>query len=33
MHHKNIKMIVRTQLKMQFPNWKHLPKKTKKELA
>lgn len=33
MHHKNIKLIVRTQLKTQFPNWKHLPKKTKKELA
>jgi len=33
MHHKNIKLIVRKQLKKQFPNWKRLPKKTKKELA
>jgi len=33
MHHKNIKLIVRKQLKNQFPNWKHLPKKNKKELA
>ena len=33
MHHKNIKLIVRKQLKKQFPNWKCLPKKTKKELA
>lgn len=33
MHHKNIKLIVRKQLKKQFPNWKRLPKKVKKELA
>jgi hypothetical protein len=33
MHHKNIKLIVRKQLKKEFPNWKRLPKKTKKELA
>jgi hypothetical protein len=33
MHHKNIKRIVRKQLKMHLPNWKRLPKKTKKELA
>ncbi len=33
MHHKNIKLIVRKQLKKQFPNWKRLPKKAKKELA
>ena len=33
MHHKNIKLKVRKQLKKQFPNWKRLPKKTKKELA
>jgi len=33
MHHKNIKLTVRKQLKKQFPNWKRLPKKTKKELA
>lgn len=33
MHHKNIKLIVRKQLKNQFPNWKRLPQKNKKELA
>ena len=33
MHHKNIKLTVRKQLKKQFPNWKRLPKKNKKELA
>lgn len=33
MHHKNIKLIVRKQLKNQFPNWKRLPKKQKRELA
>jgi hypothetical protein len=33
MHHKNIKLIVRKQLKNQFPHWKRLPKKDKKELA
>jgi hypothetical protein len=33
MHHKNIKLIVRKQLKNQFPNWKRLPRKDKKELA
>ena len=33
MRHKNIKLIVRKQLKKQFPNWKRLPKKAKKELA
>jgi len=33
MHHKNIKLIVRKQLKNQFPRWKRLPKKNKKELA
>lgn len=33
MHHKNIKLIVRKQLKNQFPNWKRLPKKRKRELA
>ncbi len=29
MHHKNIKVIVRKQLKMQFPNWKRLGRKVK----
>jgi hypothetical protein len=33
MHHKNIKLTVRKQLKKQFPNWKCLSKKAKKELA
>ncbi len=33
MHHKNIKLMVRRQLKKQFPNWKRLPKKAKKEFA
>lgn len=33
MHHKNIKLIVRKQLKNQFPDWKRLPEKDKKELA
>ncbi len=33
MHHKNIKLRVRKQLKRQFPDWRRLPKKTKKELA
>ncbi len=33
MHRKNIKHMARKQLKNQFPNWKRLPKKTKKEIA
>lgn len=33
MHHKNIKRIVRKQLKNEFPNWKRLTKKEKKKLA
>ncbi len=33
MHHKNIKLMVRRQLKKQFPNWKRLPKKAKKAFA
>ena len=33
MHHKNIKLIVRKQLKKQFPNWHSLSKKTKKDVA
>ncbi len=33
MHHKNIKLIVRKQLKNQFPNWKRLPKSRKRDLA
>lgn len=33
MHHKNIKLIVRKQLKKQFPNWRRLPRKIKKEMA
>ena len=33
MHHKNIKLAVRKQLKKQFPDWKRLSRKVKKELA
>ena len=33
MHHKNIKLIIRKQLKRQYPNWKRLTKKTKKATA
>lgn len=30
---KNIKLIVRKQLKMKYPNWKRLNRKKKKEIA
>jgi len=33
MHHKNIKLLVRKQLKKQYPNWRLLSKKEKKEIA
>lgn len=33
MHHKNIKLIVRKQLKKQCPNWKRMVKKEKKDIA
>ena len=33
MHHKNIKLSVRKQLKKQYPNWKRLGRKLKKEIA
>jgi hypothetical protein len=33
MHHKNIKRIVRKQLKRNFPNWRSLNKKRKREIA
>lgn len=33
MHHKNIKLLVRKQLKKQYPNWNRLGKKIKKEIA
>ena len=33
MHEKDIKRIVKNQLKKKFPNWKRLPKKKKKALA
>ncbi len=33
MHHKNIKLIVRKQLKKQYPSWKRLNGKIKKELS
>lgn len=33
MHHKNIKLIIRKQLKKQYPNWNRLSRKEKKEIA
>jgi len=33
MHRKNIKLIVKKQLKREFPNWKRLPKKMKREIS
>ncbi len=33
MHHKNIKLIVKKQLKKDHPNWRSLSKKEKKALA
>jgi len=33
MHEKNIKLIVRRQLKKQFPGWHKLTKKEKRALA
>ncbi len=33
MHHKNIKVIVKRQLKKDHPNWRNLTKKEKKVLA
>jgi len=33
MHHKNIKILVRKQLKKQYPRWNRLSKKRKKEIA
>lgn len=33
MHHKNIKLIIRKQLKKQYPNWKRLSKKQKRDIA
>jgi hypothetical protein len=33
MHHKDIKLIIRKQLKKQFPNWKRLSRKELKEIA
>lgn len=33
MHSKNIKLIVRKQLKKHYPNWNELSRKTKKEIA
>ncbi|MFT5702561.1 MAG: hypothetical protein ACI8ZB_005484, partial [Desulforhopalus sp.] len=32
MHHKNIKVSIRKQLKKQYPNWSSLPKKVKKHI-
>ncbi|MCP4403480.1 MAG: hypothetical protein GY801_40010 [bacterium] len=33
MHHKQIKALIRKQLKKEYPNWKRLSKKQKKALA
>ncbi len=33
MHEKNIKKTISKQLKIQFPNWKRLPRKQKKAIA
>ena len=33
MHHKNIKLIIRKQLKRQYPNWDRLKKNMKKDIA
>jgi len=33
MHHKNIKLIIQKQLKKQFPNWKRLGRKQKRDIA
>ena len=33
MHHKNIKLSIRKQLKNQYPHWNRLNRKTKKEIA
>ncbi len=33
MHHKNIKLIIRKQLKKEFLNWKRLTKKLKKKIS
>ena len=33
MHYKNIKLLIRKQLKKQYPNWNRLSRKIKKEIA
>jgi hypothetical protein len=33
MHYKNIKIIIRKQLEKQYPNWKRIKRKAKKEIA
>lgn len=33
MHHKNIKAIIRKQLKKNYRNWKRLPKREKRQIA
>jgi hypothetical protein len=33
MRHKNIKLTIRKQLKKEFPKWKRLPKKMKREIS
>ena len=32
MHHKNIKLIIRKQLKKQYPGWNRLKRKVKKHI-
>ncbi|OEU65045.1 MAG: hypothetical protein BBJ57_07595 [Desulfobacterales bacterium PC51MH44] len=33
MHHKNIRRIIKKQLKKQYPNWKRLSRKQKKAIS
>ena len=33
MHHKNIKLTVRKQLKKRYPNWNRLNRKAKKDIS
>lgn len=33
MHHKDIKLHAKKQIKKQYPNWKHLTKKEKRALV
>jgi len=33
MHHKNIKSIIKKQLKKEYPNWKRIPHNQKKSIS